>query len=114
MLAWELDGGERSASRSGRLDRMLGGPQSLSGHCGEEESLLPLLGNSKRRLYLIKTVKCTLYRFTVFDLLNRRLNTNASRKSGRKSSPLHMRRIRLCSCSSRFGPIFQYFNPSSE
>jgi hypothetical protein len=26
------------------LDRMLGGPQSLSGHCGEEKNLLTMLG----------------------------------------------------------------------
>jgi hypothetical protein len=56
---------------------MLGGPQSRSGHCVEEESRLPLLGNSKNRLRLLKMVDCILRRFTAFGLVN----SNASRKS---------------------------------
>jgi hypothetical protein len=49
-----LDGGEWSASRSGRficrkeplypLDRMLGGPQNRSGRDGEEKNSQPLPG----------------------------------------------------------------------
>jgi hypothetical protein len=57
LLTSGLDGGERSASRPGRVtapprgkehrykfDKMLNGPQSQSERCGEEKTLLPLPG----------------------------------------------------------------------